>query len=265
MFRLAVLACGTGLAALSVPAPAHAQYGSPYGYGYPSGPAQVRNVQCERQKSTDGTAGALVGAVVGGLIGGAIGNNIDNDRTYTQYRRHGPPRVYKESRSNSGQVAVGATLGALAGGMAGSSMAKSSGGDCQVAYAPSYNYSASPYGSIPQSTQGLYGGAEVMRGGSYYPQQMPQQYPASAYPSYPAPSPVYQAPAQAPYQYGGGQTQYGTTYGNTAYGGNNCQVIHRETRMPDGQTMRDPVTACLDSRTGQWRIQDGWEEELYGY
>lgn len=246
--KMAILACGVSLLAVSLPGEAHAQYG----YGYDPYPAPARNVQCERQKSSDGTAGALVGAVVGGLIGGAIGNNIDNDRYYTEYRRRGPPRYYKESRSNSGQVAVGATLGALVGGMAGSDIGKNSSSDCQVAYAPVGNYSSVPYGSIPQSTRGLYGGAEVMRGApTAYPQPAPQPYPASGYPtSYPAPAPAYPS--------SGG-------YGQQA-GGPDCRVIHRETRMPDGQVMRDPVTACWNERTREWRVQDGWQdEELYGY
>lgn len=258
--KIAILACGASLLAISLPGEAHAQYG----YGYDPYPAPARNVQCERQKSSDGTAGAVVGAVVGGLLGGAIGNNIDNDRYYTEYRRRGPPRTYKESRSNSGQVAVGATLGALVGGLAGSDIAKKSGGDCQVAYAPVSGYSSVPYGSIPQTTHGLYGGAEVMRGApNSYTQPAPQQYsassyPSSNYPSYPTPAPAPAYPPSTGYQYGGGQS---------AASGPGCRVIQRETQMPDGQVLRDPVTACWNDRTRQWQIQDGWEqdEELYGY
>ncbi len=249
MMRMAVLASGVSLLAVALPGEAHAQYG---GYGY--APPPVRNVQCERQKSSDGTTGALVGAVVGGLIGGAIGNNIDNDRYHTRYTRRGPV-TYKESRSNSGQVAVGATLGALVGGVAGADIGKKSGGDCHVAYAPGYSQASVPYGSIPQTTQGLYGGPEVMRGApNTYPHPAPQQYPASSYPAYPAQTPGYQQP-QPTYQYGGGPSVPGP----------DCRVIHRETRMPDGQVLRDPVTACWNEATRDWRIQDGWEEELYGY
>jgi hypothetical protein len=256
MMKMALLACGVSLLAVSLPGEAHAQYGG--GYGYDPYPPPARNVQCERQKSSDGTGGAILGAVVGGLIGGAIGNNIDNDRYYTEYRRRGPPRTYKESRSNSGQVAVGATLGALVGGVAGSDIGKKSSGDCQVAYAPVGNYSSVPYGSIPQSTQGLYGGAEVMRGApNSYPQPAPQPYPASSYPSsYPAPAPAPAYPPSGGYGYGQGQPA----------AGGDCRVIHRETKMPDGQVMRDPVTACWNDRTREWQIQDGWQdEELYGY
>lgn len=237
MLKLSIAAGSLGLMALALPIQAHAQYGYPY-----SDPG-VRNVQCERQRSDDGVAGALVGAVVGGLLGGAIGNNIDNDRYYTEYNRRGRPvGRYKESRSNSGQVAVGATLGALAGGLAGNSLAKDSGPGCQVAYAPR-GYSSVPQGSIPRTTQGLYGGPEVMGQGGYQ-SGYPAAYPSTpSYPSYPdyRDEPRYQEPAR------------------------DCRVIHRETRLPDGDVQRDPVTACYDERTRQWRIQDGYSDAPYGY
>ncbi|MFN7054310.1 glycine zipper domain-containing protein [Hyphomonas sp.] len=253
MLRVAILAGSAGLFALAGTGEAHAQYG----YGYNTMP--VQNVQCQRQKSSDGTAGAVVGALAGALIGGAIGNNIDNDRYVTQYRRRGPPVTYRERRSNSGPVAVGATLGAVLGGVAGSEIGRNSGPDCQVAYAPS-NYVAVPSGSIPQSTRGLYGGAEVMRGAPVatapYPHS-PVGYPTSSFPSQPA-QPVY-APQT------GHQGGYQGGYQGPASGPDGCRVIHRETRMPDGQVFRDPVTVCQDPQTGQWVLDVGAGEELYGY
>lgn len=258
MLRLAVLAGGVSLLSFSGTGDAHAQYG--YGYG----PAPVQNVQCQRQKSSDGTAGAVVGALTGALIGGAIGNNIDNDRYVTEYGRRGRSYTYRESRSNSGQVAVGATLGALVGGLAGNNIGRKTGPDCQVAYAPSY--ASVPRGAIPQTTHGLYGGAEVMRGAPAasppYPHS-PRQYPTSSYPSYPAQQqPVYGGGAQPSYPaqpapQPGYQGQAGTQGG--------CQVIHRETQMPDGQVFREPVTVCRNAQTGQWEIDTGFEDELYGY
>ena len=257
MLRLAVLAGGVSLLAFTGTGEAHAQYG--YGYG----PAPVQNVQCERQKSSDGTAGAVVGAVAGALLGGAIGNNIDNDRYVTEYGRRGRSYTYRESRSNSGQVAVGATLGALVGGLAGNEIGRNTGPDCQVAYSAP-GYASVPRGSIPQTTQGLYGGAEVMRGpatSAPYPHS-PRQYPTSSYPSYPAQQtyPSYPAQTQYPPQRG---TQPGYQGQADSQGG--CQVIHRETPMPDGQVFREPVTVCRNAQTGQWEIDTGIEEELYGY
>lgn len=234
MLKLSIAAGSLGLMALALPMQAHAQYGYPY-----SDPG-VRNVQCERERSDDSAAGTIVGALAGALIGGAIGNNIENDREYTRYNRRGRPvGYYTEGRSESGNVAVGAVLGALVGGAAGNSIAKDTGPDCQVAYAP-YSYSSAPSGSIPRTTQGLYGGPEVMGQGGYqtgYPASYPSAPP---YPDY-RDEPRYEAPAR------------------------DCRVIQRETRLPDGDVQRDPVTACYDERTREWRIQDGYTDDPYGY
>lgn len=238
MLKVTIAAGSLGLMALSLPLQAHAQY------GYPYGDPGVRNVQCERQKADNSAAGTVVGALTGALIGGAIGNNIENDRTYTKYNRRGyPVRSYTEGRSESGNVAVGAVLGALVGGVAGNSIGKDSGPECQVAYAP-YNYTSMGQGSIPRTTEGLYGGPEVMGRGGYPAPQYPSSYPAEpAYPSYPdyREEPRYQEPAR------------------------DCRVIHRETRLPDGDIQRDPVTACYDERTRAWRVQDGYTDDPYGY
>lgn len=233
MLKFSIAAGGLGLMALAVPMQAHAQY------GYPYGDPGVRNVQCERQRADDSAAGTVVGALAGALIGGAIGNNIENDRTYTRYNRWGRPvGRYTEGRSESGNVAVGAVLGALVGGAAGNSIAKDSSPGCAVAYAPnSYSYPRQG-GSIPRTTDGLYGGPEVM-GRSQYPEAYPSSYPAgSDYPSYPdyRDEPRYQEPQR------------------------DCRVIQRETRLPDGDVQRDPVTACWDERSRQWRVQDGYSD-----
>ncbi len=249
MFRLTAILGGAGLLALAAPGTAEAQYG--YGYGH----QPVRNVQCERQNADDRAAGAIVGAVVGGLIGGAIGNNIDNDRYYTKYNRRGRPvGHYRQSRSNSGQVAVGATLGALAGGLAGREIASGSSPNCQVA--TPYHYTSVPHGSIPQTTHGLYGGPEVMRTPAPYPQS---GYPA---PSYPARAPAY--PNTAP-----DWPQPAPAYPSSGYGtgqGRECRTVYRETRLPDGRVQSDPVTACRAGPGSDWRIDDGFgDDELYGY
>lgn len=233
MLKLSIAAGSLGLMALALPMQAHAQYG--YGYNDPG----IRNVQCERDRADDSAAGTVVGALAGALIGGAVGNNIENDRTYTEYNRRGRPiGRYTEGRSEAGNVAVGAVLGALVGGMAGNSVAKQSGPDCQVAYAP-YNYSSAPSGSIPRSTDGLYGGPEVMSQGGYRPDPYPASYPREPdYRSYP--------------DYRGAPQQ-------------DCRVIQRETRLPDGDVQRDPVTACWNERTRQWQVQDGYSDAPYGY
>jgi uncharacterized protein YcfJ len=251
MQQFPIMAGGLALIAALAAAPASAQ-------GYGSG---VRNTACERQNSDDQMAGALVGAIAGGLLGGAIGNNIEDDgddyyrhgRGYRGHDRYGYGRGrYNDYRhrdnddgDNDGEVIVGALLGAVVGGIAGSAIAGGSSPECQVAggaYADGY-----PNGAIPRSTDGLYGGPEIMGERDTYPQTSPRAYPVSqpqggSYPSYPS-RPVYDAPE--------------------------CRTLNRETRMPDGNVIREPVTACRDTRSGAWRI-DGEartrsDEELFGY
>lgn len=239
MLKFSIAAGSLGLMALALPMQAQAQYGYPY-----SDPG-VRNVQCERQKSDNSAAGTIVGVLAGALIGGAIGNEISDDNDGHRYRGggYGYGRGYGGGRGyhgghrgnddNDGEVIAGALIGAFVGGAAGNSLASGSSGDCAVAYAP--NYSSSPSGSIPRTTQGLYGGPETMGQGSSYPAAYPSE---PSYPSYPdyRDEPRYQEPAR------------------------DCRVIQRETRLPDGQVQRDPVTACWNETTRDWRVQDGYSD-----
>lgn len=233
MLKTTITTGSLGLLALTLPMEAQAQYGA-----YPYGAPPVRNTACERQRSDDAAAGTVVGALAGALIGGAIGNNLENDRHYTRYNRWGRPvGHYTEGRSESGNVAVGAVLGALVGGVAGNSIAKDTSPNCMVAYSPQA-YSAYPQGSIPRTTEGLYGGPEVMRG------QAPAPYPSPApvynpHPNYRS-EPAYREPVR------------------------DCRIIHRETRMPDGKVQTDPVTACWNEYAREWRVQDGYSDDLYG-
>jgi hypothetical protein len=248
MLKCTLMAGSLGLVVLALPLEAEAQYG----YGYGDGP--VRNTQCERERADDSAAGTIVGALAGALIGGAIGNEIADDngghghRGYRgghgrgHYGRgyYGGGHGYKDS--NDAEVITGALLGAVIGGAAGNSIAKSTGPECQVAYAP-YSYSSAPAGSIPRSTDGLYGGPEVF-GGNDPREPYPSRYPSTpSYPSYP------DYPSDAGYR----------------EPGRDCRVIQRETRLPDGQVERDPVTACWDERTREWRVQDGYSDDRYGY
>lgn len=243
MLKLSIAAGSLGLMALALPMQAHAQY------GYPYGEPGVRNVQCERQRSDDSAAGTVVGALAGALIGGALGNEFADDDDHGGYRGgygrghgRGYGRGYDRHRGNDdndGEVIAGALIGALVGGAAGNSIAKDTGPDCQVAYAP-YSYSSSPRGSIPRTTEGLYGGPEVMSPGGYRPEAYPSSYPSEpSYPSYPD---YRDQPRDR-----------------------DCRVIQRETRLPDGDIQRDPVTACYDDRTRQWVVQDGYSSDPYGY
>ncbi|MBU3919186.1 glycine zipper domain-containing protein [Hyphomonas sp.] len=240
MLKLSIAAGSVGLMALALPLQAQAQYG-----GYPYNDPGIRNVQCERQRSDDSATGTIVGALAGALIGGAIGNEIADDDDRGSYRSYGRGRGrsyyggHRGRDDNDGEVIAGALIGAFIGGAAGNSIAGDTGPDCQVAYAPQ-RYSSVPQGSIPRSTQGLYGGPEVMSSQSRYP----AAYPSA--PSYPA-APDYRD-----------EPRYSEP-------DRDCRVIQRETRLPDGEVQRDPVTACWNDRTRQWQIQDGYSDEPYGY
>ncbi len=224
-----------------------AQSAAAQGYGYNQG---ARNTVCERQKDGDKMAGAVVGALIGGLAGGALGNEIrdnnnDDDhrgyrgyRGYDRYGYYGRGHRSRDSGDGDGTVALGAIVGAVAGGIAGSKIAESSSADCSVAGGYRYNWESQ--GSIPRSTDGLYGGPEVMGSGRYPETRYPESgrsYPVASYPDYPE----YER---------------------------ECRTVYRETRLPNGRVERDPVTACRDDR-GDWRV-DGEsrsrsDEELFGY
>ena len=244
MRKLSMITAATAFVALAIPAAASAQ--SQYGYNAP-----VQNVQCERQRKDDKTAGAVVGAIAGGLLGGALGNEIhDNqsDRNVGRYGRHGYSRRgyrgysrgYRKNDSNDGEVIVGALLGAVIGGVAGSKIADGSSSNCAVA-GPSYNQGSYNQGGIPRTTDGLYGGPEVM-GGSTYPNTPVRTYPTSGgtYPERSSsrttyPVPTYPAPQPAPAR-------------------EECRTVYSETRLPDGRTVSDPVTACRQGANAPWEI-----------
>lgn len=248
---------GIALSAISAaPLVASAQT---YGYNAPY------NSACERQNQDNKTAGTVIGAIVGAAAGGAIGNNVgDNDSRwhYNSYGRHGRwgrhgRHGYWDKGNNDGEVVAGALLGAIVGGMAGNAMASNSATPCQTAtpYGGSFraDYGAYPYlaqeysgGSIPQTTQGLYGGPQDLRthpGRTASP--APVSYPS--YPSYPeTPAPRASAPAPQPQ---GPQPE-------------ECRTVWREVTLPDGQVVRDPATACREGYNGEWEIVG--EDDLYG-
>ena len=228
-----------------------------YGYGTPY------NSACERQNKDNKTAGTVIGAIVGAAAGGAIGNNVgDNDSRwhYNRYDRRGRygrygRRGYWDKGNNDGEVVAGALLGAIVGGMAGNAMASNSSTPCQVATPNGgsfrADYGAYPYiaqeysgGSIPQTTQGLYGGPQDLRTHPGASTPAPASYPA--YPNYPStPAPRAAAPAPAP------QVE-------------ECRTVWREVTLPDGQVIRAPATACREGYNGEWEIVGENDDELYG-
>ncbi|MEZ5953007.1 MAG: glycine zipper 2TM domain-containing protein [Hyphomonas sp.] len=243
-------------ALLAVPAAATAQ-----GY-YPA------NTACEQQNRDNKAAGTVVGALLGAAAGGAIGNNVGDDdsrwhynrgyRGYYGHRRGG----YWDKGDNDGEVIVGALLGAVVGGMAGNAMASNSSTPCTVAtpyggsFRSTYPAATYPTGSIPRTTDGLYGGPEVMG-----------THPGTAYPATPAAPRTYPATAPAYPSYPQGNSYPQSSYPAPAPQTEECRTIWRETRLPDGRVERDPVTACREGNSGDWQIVDGYsnDEELYGY
>ena len=216
-----------------------------YGYGTPY------NSACERQNSDNKAAGTVIGALLGAAAGGAIGNNVGDDDSrwhYNRYGRHGR-RGYWEQGDNDGEVLAGALIGAFVGGVAGNAMASEGATPCRVAtpYGGSFraDYGAYPYmaaeysgDAIPRTTDGLYGRPQDLRShpsADYgYASQQPVAPAPTNYRTAPAPQPA--PPAAQPEE---------------------CRTLWRETNMPDGSTVRDPVTACRQGYDGEWQIVGG--------
>jgi hypothetical protein len=251
MMKRSLLAGATAALALAIPGAAAAQSG--YGYA-------PQNSACERQSSDDKLAGGVAGALIGGLIGGAIGNNIDGGddyyrghrghRGYGRGHRRGYSHGYRRDTDNSDQVVVGALLGALVGGIAGSEIAGSSSANCGSAgptpYQRSNSYRGDTYqsGSIPRTTDGLYGGPDVMEQRGYpYSQPPVRAYPASSYPD-----DGYSDQSYDDQEY----------YGEQSYNQQECRMIYQG---------GSHVLACRNNPTETWRVvnDQARDEELYGY
>ncbi len=258
---------------ISAAALAFAGTASAQGYGYPSNDEvyrnytqnyQPRNTACEKQRKNDKLAGQIVGAVAGGLLGGAIGNNIDLDNNHHRYRRgyggyyddyygygyrnarydRRNHRRYDRRRShkgeNDGEVIVGALLGAVVGGFAGGSIAENTSSKCE-AYGPTRAAPYAGYNSGYRNTGYNYG-----RSSGYGDREL---YGGTA-PAYPA-SRTYSTTARRTYT------------PQPAYGGRECRTVYRETRLPSGEVIRDPVQACRANPNAEWRVTE--TSTSYGY
>jgi surface antigen len=264
MLRIAALT-GAVFVALALPAAADQYYGSNYNYN--GSPSPSDNSACKQQRKSDGVTGGVVGAVVGGLIGGAIGNNIDSDddnyrdrrgyrgyRGYNNYRGNRGYRGrgyrahrgyrgnnYNRKNDNDGEVIVGALLGAVVGGYAGSELAKNTGRDCTEVYQPR---------SVNQRSTNTY---PVNSG---YPNRPRPVTTTRTYPT-PAPRPTTTSTYPRPT----------TTYPpRTVTTGSECRTVYRETRLPNGEVLRDPVQACRTGANGDWQIDgNGLAGGSYSY
>ncbi|MEO1643082.1 MAG: hypothetical protein AAFR74_07070 [Pseudomonadota bacterium] len=249
-FSTALVAAGL---ALCVAPAANAQYyDSGNSYGYTGSQPIPHTSNCKKQRDENRVAGAVVGAIAGGLLGSAIGGEIDddNDRDYNRryrgyrgyrgnrgYRGHGR---FRHNRDSDGAQIAGTLIGAAVGGFAGSEIAAGA-TECKT--------SGYPHGDIPPprprpySSTGGYGYADTqtypltttrtvrtirvqddpLYGGPVQTRQVVHA---------PQPAPVYQ-PAQQPV----------------------CETVQRETRLPDGGIIREPVSVCQQS-DGRWEFTD---------
>lgn len=241
----------TAAAALCLVPAAQAQYdryGS-YGGGYHAPQPTVSTVPCLRQKKDDKMAGAVVGAIAGGLLGAAIGGELEPDNGYHRYRgyrghrgygyghRRHHRRGYYHSPGDDGAEIAGGLIGALAGAAIGSELASGS-TDCARTYSHGTYHGSRNYGAgdVYAPTRSPTGPAwenpqRQQSSGAPYPQ------PASA-PAYPdyreQPDDLYGAPEPEPYQ-------------------NECTSVNRETRLPDGSVIREPVEVCRTD-DGRWQV-----------
>ena len=205
-----------------------------YGYGHNDGYYQQHvSTPCKREKNENRLAGAVVGAVAGGLLGSAIGENADDDddyyyshrrfRGYRGYRGYrGHRRYHRHHDSDDNQIA-GAVIGAVLGGVVGSELAAST-TDCHDSSVSGYRY-----GDVPPPTRRPH---TVTRDYGY---------------THPAPRPVSTTTRTV-------RVEEEPLYGGPTYT-SDCQTVQRETRLPDGSMVREPVSVCRD-RDGRWELTD---------
>lgn len=208
---------------------------------------------CVKQRKDGQTGGAIVGGLLGALAGGAIGNNIDgDDRRYRRGYRgygHGYRGFRRGNNSNSGKVAAGAIIGGLVGAVAGSQVGKNN------VKCNSYHDSA--------NTRGYRGDPSIAP-----PTRQP--WPSSQTRSYPVsqPTTVYRTTqpttSTRTVRTYPAPTQTTRVYRNDdLYGGREqCEMLTRVTRLPDGREIREQVQDCDQGdvwyeKNGQ-RVQGGY-------
>lgn len=233
--------------------------------GYYGPQPTVASAACERQKNNDKLAGGLVGAVAGGLIGAAIGGELEPDNGYHRYRgyrghrgyrgyrgyRH-RPRGYYHDRGDDGAEIAGAVVGGLIGAAVGSSVAGDSTNCARTySYAPSGRHqNAGSWGNVYAPTRSPTGPAWE-NPGVQQSQRLPQTRPVSAaapaYPSEPAYPSVPAYPTDDDYGLAGAP--------EATTGAGECTTVRRETRLPDGTVIREPVEVC-QTDDGRWQMPE---------
>lgn len=258
LFTAAVLSGGAVLCLSGAASAQYAYHGSDYGYehGYYETAQPVRhNSKCKREKDENRVAGAVVGAIAGGLLGSAIGGEIDddNDRYHNRgYRGHRGYRGYRgyrghrgrhhRNRDSDGAQIAGAVLGAVVGGVAGSEIA-AGGTDCRETTSDhDYRYGEIPPPRRVHTTSRDYG----------YTQTAPQPVSTTSRTVRTVrveEDPLYGGPTET-------RRVVRTTTQPAPVYQPECQTVQRETRLPDGSIVREPVSVCQSSN-GRWEFTDG--------
>ena len=224
------------------------QYG---GYGYGHSPQPV-NSHCEQIRDEKRVVGGLIGAVAGGALGVAIADDDDDHHYHRRYRgyrgyhghrgygygygrRH---RGYHHGHSNGDEVA-GAVIGGILGAVVGSELAGSS-VDCT----PKWNYA-----EVPPPTRQAVGSAWNA------PPRTPNygNPPRSVlYSNQPLPGELAGGPAAATPAI---ETPYRVTPTEPVEFQPECTTVQRETSLPDGAVVREPVEVCRNT-DGDWFVPD---------
>ena len=249
MIRIALLASAAAFC-LAPMAQADHEYrsgNSGYDTGYQNQRSQVKS-GCEREKDNNRLIGGLLGAVAGGTLGVALTNDNDDDyRGYNNYGRRGYGRHrgyghhgYSRRRGNDDDEIAAALIGGLLGAVIGSEIA-ASGTDCRTT-SNRYNYTDVP----PPTRQPFAQNRAYTASQPAYPYTpvQPAQYPAQEQPLYGG---TADTQSQQPIRITRTTTQ-AQVYAPQ------CQTVQRETRLPDGTMVREPVSVC-QTTDGNWQIQ----------
>lgn len=257
MIRTSLFVAATAFCLVPAAQAAPQNYGNSYGQYHGAQPT-IASAACNRQNDSDRLAGGLVGAVAGGLIGAAIGGELEPDngyhrsrgyrgyRGYRGHRRHS--RGYYHDRGDDGAEIAGAVIGGLLGAAVGSELAGDS-TNCSRTYNYSGGQQHSQTGYRSSAMNDVYAPTRSPTGPAWErpnvqqsntrPVPQPVGATAPAYPSVPA------YPVDEDYGLAGApETQ---TYGS------DCTTVRRETRLPDGTIIREPVEVC-QTEDGRWQM-----------
>ena len=223
------------------------RYGSYHDYGYQHSGRTSSNGACERQREDDRMAGRVVGALAGGLLGAAIANNDDDHyrhRNYRGYRgNHGYRRHHR--RDDDGDQIAGAVIGGVLGAVVGGEIAAGS-ADCNTSQRYSshdpYAPTRSPTGPAWENPERQQSRTVVTRTSEPVRTVTTRRVVTESYPEddlYGGPDLTRTVPSEPTRVYQ-----------------RSCTTVQRETRLPDGGLVREPVEVCQDG-SGSWQLEDG--------